>query len=41
MERDQGILFSLLSIQKVTEKLSSTHHLSLYTKLMTVLNKED
>ena len=28
-------------IQKVTDMFSSNHHLSLYTKLMTVLNKED
>ena len=31
---------SVLFIQKVTDTLSSNHHLSLYTKLMTVLNKE-
>ena len=29
----------MLCIQKVTDKFSSKHHLSLYTKLMIVLNK--
>ena len=31
----------LFFIQKITDMLSSNHHLSLYTKLMTVLNRED
>ena len=34
-------LFQLFSIQKTTDMLSLNHNLSLYTKLMTVLNKED
>ena len=35
------ILFQVFSIQKITDMLSLNHHLSLYTKLITVLNKED
>ena len=31
----------VFSIQKITDMLSSNHNLSLYTKLMTVLNKKD
>ena len=31
----------VISIQKVAYMLSSNHHLSVYTNLMTVLNKED
>ena len=38
---NKRIPFSVLSIQQVTDMLSSNHHLSSYTKLMTVLNKED
>ena len=34
------ILFSALSKQKETDMLSLKHYLSLYTKLMTVLNKD-
>ena len=33
--------FNFFSIQKITDMLSSNHHLSLYTELTTVLNKED
>ena len=33
--------FQIFSIQKITDMLSSNHHLSLYTKLTTVINKED
>ena len=32
------IIFQVFSIQKITDMLSSNHNLSLYTKLMTVLN---
>ena len=32
------ILFQVFSIQKITDMLSPNHNLSLYTKLMTVLN---
>ena len=35
------MLFQIFSIQKLTDMLSSKHNLSLYTKLMTVLDKED
>ena len=35
------ILFQVFPIKKITDMLSSDHHLSLYKKLMTVLNKED
>ena len=35
------MLFEAFSIQKITDMLSSKHHLSLYTKAMTVLNKEN
>ena len=35
------MLFQVFSIQKITDLLSSNNNLSLYTKLMTVLNKED
>ena len=38
---NKRIIFQVFSIQKITEMLSSNHDLSLYTKLMTVLNKED
>ena len=38
---NKRILFQVFSIQKITDTLSSNHHLSLYTKLITVLNKED
>ena len=31
--------FQVLSIQKITNMLSSNHNLSLYTKFMAVLNK--
>ena len=36
---NKGILFQIL--QKITDMLSSNHNLFSYTKLMTVLNKED
>ena len=39
--RNKIILFQVFSIQKITDMLPLNHHLSLYTKLMTVLNKED
>ena len=35
------ILSRVFSTQKIDDMLSSNHHLSLYTKLITVLNKED
>ena len=38
---NKRIPFQIFSIKKITDMLSSNHHLSLYTKLMTVLNKED
>ena len=38
---NKRILFQIFHIQKITDMLSSNHHLSLYTELMTVLNKED
>ena len=38
---NKRIIFQIFSIQKITDMLSSNHHLFLYTKLMTVLNKED
>ena len=38
---NKRILFQRFSIQKITDMLSSNHNWSLYTKLMTVLNKED
>ena len=38
---NKSIIFSMLSIQNVTDKLSSKYHLSLSTKLMIVINKED
>ena len=31
----------VFSIQKITDMLSSNHNLSLYTKLTTLLHKED
>ena len=34
-------LFQVFSIQKITDIPPSKHHLSLYTRLMTVLNNED
>ena len=34
-------VFSEFFTQKITDMLSSNHHSSLYTKLITVLNKED
>ena len=34
-------LFQIFSVQKITDMLSSNHHLSLYAKLITVLNKQD
>ena len=34
-------LSQVFSIQKITDMLTSNHSLSLHTKLMTVLNKED
>ena len=37
---NKRILFQVFSIQKITDMLSSNHNLSLYTKLVTVLNKE-
>ena len=37
---NEGILFQVFFIQKIADMLSSNHHLSLYTKLITVLNKE-
>ena len=41
MERNKIILFQVFFVQKITDMLSSNNHLSLYTKLMTVFNKED
>ena len=38
---NKRILFKVFSIQKITDMLSSNNYLSLYTKIMTVLNKED
>ena len=38
---NKRILFQVFSIQKITDMLSSNQSLSLYTKLMTALNKED
>ena len=38
---NKRILFHVFSIQKITDLPSSNHSLSLYTELMTVLNKED
>ena len=35
------ILFQVFCIQKIADMLSSNHYLSLYTKFITVLNKED
>ena len=40
-ERIKELFFKVFFIQKITDMLSSNHNLSLYTKLMTVLNKED
>ena len=37
MEGNKIILFQVFSIQNITEVLSSNHHLSLYTKLITAL----
>ena len=37
---NKRILFEVFSMHKITDMLSSHHNLSLYTKLMTVLNKE-
>ena len=34
-------IFQIFTILKITDMLSSNHHLSLYTKLMTELDKED
>ena len=39
--KNKRTLCQVFSIQKITDMLSSSHHLSLYTKLITVLNKED
>ena len=36
---NKRILFKVFSIQKITDMISSNHHLSLYTKLTTVLNE--
>ena len=41
MEKEQKNFFQVFSILKIIDMLSSSHYLSLYTKLMTVLNKED
>ena len=38
---NKRILFQVFSIQKVTDMLSSNYHLSLYIKIVTVLDKED
>ena len=38
---NKRILFQIFSIQKIIDMLSSNHNLSLYTKLMTVLDKEN
>ena len=38
---NKRILFQIFFAQEITDMLSSNHHLSSYTKLMTVLNKED
>ena len=38
---NKRIIFQVFSIQKITDMLSSNHNLSLYTKVLTVLNKED
>ena len=38
---NKTIRFQVFSIQKITDMLSSNNNLSLYTKLMTALNKED
>ena len=38
---NKRILFQVFSIQKITEMLLSNHHLSLCTKLMAELNKEN
>ena len=35
------MLFQEFSILKITDMLSSNHNLSLYTKLMILLNKKD
>ena len=35
------IPFHVFSMQKIADMLSSNHHLSLYTKLITVFDKED
>ena len=40
-EIEQKNSISVLSIEKVTDKLSSKHQLSLYVKLAIVRNKED
>ena len=36
---NERIVFQIFSIQKITDMLSSNHHLSLYRKLIKVLNK--
>ena len=38
---NKKILFQVFFIQKITDMLSPNRSLSLYTTLMTVLNKED
>ena len=38
---NERILFQVFSLEKITDMLSSNHNLSLFTKLMTVLNEED
>ena len=38
---NKRILFQLFCMQKITNMLLVNHHLSLYTKVLTVLNKED
>ena len=38
---NKKIIFHVFSIKKITDMISSNHNLPLYTKLMTVLNKED
>ena len=35
------VIFQVFAIQKITDMLSWNHNLSLYTKFMTVLNKDD
>ena len=38
---NKRIIFQIFSIQKITDMVLSNHNLSLCTKLITVLNKED